>query len=33
VLETGRGKPAANQNMVDFNFHVDWNADRRTAPG
>jgi exoribonuclease-2 len=29
VLEAGRGKPAANQNLVDFNFSVDWNDHRR----
>lgn len=24
VLEAGRGKPAANQNLMDFNYYVDW---------
>jgi exoribonuclease-2 len=29
VLEAGRGKPAANQNLVDYNFSVDWRDHRR----
>ncbi len=33
VLEAGRGKPAANQNMVDYNFAVDWNAITEDGPG
>jgi len=33
VLEAGRGKPAANQNMVDFNFSVDWNEITPDGPG
>ena len=33
VLEAGRGKPAANQNMVDFNFGVDWNQSTDDGPG
>jgi len=33
VLEAGRGKPAANQNMVDYNFSVDWNASTDDGPG
>jgi exoribonuclease II len=33
VLEAGRGKPAANQNMVDYNFSVDWNAVTEDGPG
>lgn len=26
VLEAGRGKPSANQQFKDYNFHVDWSA-------
>jgi exoribonuclease II len=33
VLEAGRGKPAANQNMVDYNFAVDWNVVTEDGPG
>lgn len=33
VLEAGRGKPAANQNLVDFNFYVDWDAATPDGPG
>lgn len=33
VLEAGRGKPAANQNLVDYNFNVDWNVVTEDGPG
>jgi exoribonuclease-2 len=33
VLEAGRGKPSANQNMLDFNYYVDWSADTPDGPG
>ncbi len=33
VLEAGRGKPAANQNLVDYNFSVDWNEPTADGPG
>jgi exoribonuclease-2 len=33
VLEAGRGKPAANQNMLDYNFYVDWSVDTADGPG
>jgi exoribonuclease-2 len=33
VLEAGRGKPAANQNMVDYNFSVDWSETTPDGPG
>lgn len=33
VLEAGRGKPAANQNMVDYNFAVDWSENTPDGPG
>ena len=33
VLEAGRGKPAANQNQVDFNFSVDWSQTTADGPG
>ncbi|MDD2988512.1 MAG: RNB domain-containing ribonuclease [Zoogloea sp.] len=33
VLEAGRGKPAANQNLVDYNFSVDWSISTEDGPG
>jgi exoribonuclease-2 len=33
VLEAGRGKPAASQNMTDFSFSVDWNERTEHGPG
>jgi len=33
VLEAGRGKVNANQNQIDFNFYVDWNAETADGPG
>ncbi|MBN8281832.1 RNB domain-containing ribonuclease [Zoogloea sp.] len=33
VLEAGRGKPAANQNLVDYNFGVDWSEITPDGPG
>ena len=33
VLEAGRGKPAANQNLVDYNFNVDWSVVTEDGPG
>ena len=33
VLEASRGKPAANQNLVDYNFSVDWTIDTADGPG
>jgi exoribonuclease II len=33
VLEAGRGKPAANQNMLDFNYTVDWSVATDDGPG
>lgn len=33
VLEAGRGKPSANQNMLDFNYYVDWSRDTPDGPG
>lgn len=33
VLEAGRGKPAANQNLVDHSFYVDWQRDTADGPG
>ena len=33
VLEAGRGKAAANQNLVDNNFYVDWDTDTADGPG
>jgi exoribonuclease II len=33
VLEAGRGKPAANQNQVDFSFYVDWQTEGPDGPG
>jgi exoribonuclease-2 len=33
VLEAGRGKPSANQNMVDYNFSVDWDSTGPDGPG
>ena len=33
VLEAGRGKPAANQNIIDYNFAVDWNVMTSDGPG
>lgn len=33
VLEAGRGKPSANQNMLDFNYYVDWDEQTADGPG
>jgi exoribonuclease-2 len=33
VLEAGRGKPSANQNMLDFNYYVDWSRETPDGPG
>jgi exoribonuclease-2 len=33
VLEAGRGKPAANQNLLDFNYVVDWSVATADGPG
>ena len=33
VLEAGRGKPAANQNLMDFNYVVDWAVETADGPG
>src|SRR5574337_103562 len=33
VLEAGRGKPAANQNLLDYNYVVDWSVDTADGPG
>ncbi|MDB5813725.1 MAG: ribonuclease [Rhodocyclales bacterium] len=33
VLEAGRGKPSANQTMMDFNYYVDWNVQTQDGPG
>ena len=33
VLEAGRGKPSANQNMLDFNYYVDWSQETKDGPG
>ncbi|GAA5162609.1 ribonuclease catalytic domain-containing protein [Viridibacterium curvum] len=33
VLEAGRGKPSANQNMLDFNYYVDWAVQTPDGPG
>ncbi|MEC5385403.1 RNB domain-containing ribonuclease [Uliginosibacterium sp. H3] len=33
VLEAGRGKPSANQNAMDFNYYVDWEASTQDGPG
>lgn len=33
VLEAGRGKPSANQNMLDFNYYVDWDVETKDGPG
>ncbi len=33
VLEAGRGKAAANQNLVDHNFYVDWETETSDGPG
>ncbi|MGL4409192.1 MAG: ribonuclease catalytic domain-containing protein, partial [Zoogloea sp.] len=33
VLEAGRGKPSANQNMVDYSFNVDWDSTSPDGPG
>jgi len=32
ALEVGRGRPSANANFHDFNFHVDW-EDRKAGTG
>jgi exoribonuclease II len=33
VLEAGRGKPAANQNLLDYNYVVDWSVETADGPG
>ena len=33
VLEAGRGKPAANQTLVDYAFNVDWSVATPDGPG
>jgi exoribonuclease-2 len=33
VLEAGRGKPAANQGLLDYNFYVDWDSETAHGPG
>lgn len=33
VLEAGRGKPSSNQNMMDFNYYVDWSRETPDGPG
>jgi exoribonuclease-2 len=33
VLEAGRGKPSANQNMLEFNYYVDWAQETKDGPG
>ncbi|MDB5801371.1 MAG: Ribonuclease [Rhodocyclales bacterium] len=33
VLEAGRGKPSANQTMMDFNYYVDWGVQTQDGPG
>ncbi|MDQ8023766.1 MAG: RNB domain-containing ribonuclease [Moraxellaceae bacterium] len=33
VLEAGRGKPSANQNLLDYNYTVDWDAQTPDGPG
>jgi exoribonuclease-2 len=33
VLEAGRGKPAANQNLLDYNYVVDWSVATEDGPG
>jgi len=33
VLEAGRGKPSSNQNMLDYNYYVDWEQETRDGPG
>ncbi len=33
VLEAGRGKPSANQNLLDFNYVVDWAVNTDDGPG
>jgi exoribonuclease-2 len=33
VLEAGRGKPSSNQNMMDFNYYVDWERMTQDGPG
>lgn len=33
VLEAGRGKPSANQNMLDYNYYVDWAQETHDGPG
>lgn len=33
VLEAGRGKPSANQTMMDFNYYVDWSVQTQDGPG
>ncbi|MDQ7990105.1 MAG: RNB domain-containing ribonuclease [Candidatus Dactylopiibacterium sp.] len=33
VLEGGRGKPSANQNLLDFNYYVDWSRETADGPG
>jgi exoribonuclease II len=33
VLEAGRGKPATNQQVFDFNYYVDWEKTGPDGPG
>ena len=33
ILEAGRGKASANQNQMDFNFYVDWDATTPDGAG
>ncbi|MDY0012079.1 MAG: RNB domain-containing ribonuclease [Rhodocyclaceae bacterium] len=33
VLEAGRGKPAANQNLLDYSYYVDWSVETPEGPG
>lgn len=33
VLEGGRGKPSSNQNLLDFNYYVDWAQTTADGPG
>lgn len=33
VLEAGRGKSSSNQNFMDYNFSVDWDAQTTDGPG
>lgn len=33
VMEAGRGKPATNQQLLDFNYYVDWDKTGPDGPG